>query len=155
MRGRKPKPTSLRILNGNAGKRPLNPDEPKPPAVIPKPPKMIQGEARKEWWRMGRLLYDAGLLTKIDGPALTAYCQPWATYCEAWEEIRRSGLVIKSSKNQPMINPFLKVANIAQAQWTRMLIEFGLTPSSRSRVHVEKPVEESEFQKLMNRGKPA
>jgi P27 family predicted phage terminase small subunit len=80
--------------------------------------------------------YDAGLLTKIDSSALVAYCQTYARWCEAEEEIRRTGTVIKSTKGQPMVIPFLKVANIAWQQWTRMLTEFGMSPSSRSRVTV-------------------
>jgi P27 family predicted phage terminase small subunit len=136
MRGRKPKPTRIKVLSGNPGKRPLPKNDVKPPREIPRPPPILQGLARKEWWRMAPLLYDAGLLTKIDVPALATYCQCYARWCEAEEEIRRSGTVIKSSKGQPMVSPFLKVANIALQQLMRMLVEFGMSPSSRSRVTV-------------------
>jgi hypothetical protein len=34
MRGRKPKPTYLKLLNGNPGKRPLNEQEPKPQPAL-------------------------------------------------------------------------------------------------------------------------
>jgi P27 family predicted phage terminase small subunit len=99
------------------------------------------------------VLYEAGLLTQIDVPALVAYCQSYATWCEAQQEIRRSGTVIKSSKGQPMLSPFLKVANVAWQQWTHILTEFGMTPSSRSRVIIENPAaEKDEFEKFLNRG---
>jgi len=35
MRGRRPKPTRLKMLTGNPGKRPLNGNEPRPAAAVP------------------------------------------------------------------------------------------------------------------------
>jgi P27 family predicted phage terminase small subunit len=113
----------------------------------------LQGLARKEWLRMAPLLYDAGLLTKIDVTALATYCQCYARWCEAEEEIRRTGTVIKTTKGQPMLSPFLKVANIALQQLMRMLVEFGMSPSSRSRVTVAKGTrKEDEFEKFLTSG---
>src|SRR5258708_5182575 len=80
MRGRKPKPTRIKILSGNPGKRPLPKNDVKPPKQIPRPSPILQGLARKEWWHIAPLLYDAGLLTKIDVPALATYCQCYARW---------------------------------------------------------------------------
>ena len=49
MAGRKPKPTSLKVLEGNPGKRQLNPNEPKPDASVPKCPAWLSKEAKREW----------------------------------------------------------------------------------------------------------
>lgn len=38
IRGKKPKPTNLKILEGNPGKRPLNLNEPKPIPIAPECP---------------------------------------------------------------------------------------------------------------------
>src|SRR2546430_8262758 len=35
MRGRRPKPTRIKALTGNPGKRPLNPHEPRPEPALP------------------------------------------------------------------------------------------------------------------------
>ena len=156
MRGRKPKPTRIKMLSRNTGKRPLPKDELKPPPEVPRPPSILQGLARKEWRRIAPLLYDAGLLTKIDATMLAAYCQVYARWCEAELEIRRTGTVIKSSKGQPMVSPFLKVANVSLQQMTRMLAEFGMSPSSRSRVTIAiAPPEDDEFEKFLRRNKQA
>jgi P27 family predicted phage terminase small subunit len=136
MRGRKPKPTNLKLLQGKPGHRALPLNEAKLTPTVPEPPEVIQGTALAEWHRITPLLHGAGLLTVIDGPALAAYCQSYATWVEAQEEIRRSGTVIRSLHNQPMVSPYVKVANVAWQQWTRMLTEFGMSPSSRSRVKV-------------------
>ena len=46
MRGRRPKPTRLKMLTGNPGKRPLNHDEPRPEAAIPECPPELGPVAR-------------------------------------------------------------------------------------------------------------
>ena len=77
MRGRRPKPTALKKLQGNPGRRPLNTAEPKPPrarAVPPCPP-YLEGEARREWHRMAPMLSASGMMSLADATALAAYCQ--------------------------------------------------------------------------------
>ena len=44
-RGRKPKPTALKVLEGNPGKRPLNENEPKPERKAPECPSWLEPEA--------------------------------------------------------------------------------------------------------------
>jgi len=43
MRGRRPKPSRIKALTGNPGKRPLNAQEPRPEPALPECP---QGSAR-------------------------------------------------------------------------------------------------------------
>jgi len=50
--GRKRKPTVLKVLEGNPGKRPLNKNGPKPKPVAPKTPKHLNSVAKKEWKRV-------------------------------------------------------------------------------------------------------
>lgn len=51
-RGRKPKPTAMKVLEGNPGKRQLNSKEPKPVKKAPRCPNWLEDEAKKEWKRM-------------------------------------------------------------------------------------------------------
>ena len=51
-----------------------------------------------------------------------------------------------------MVSPFLKVANIAWQQWTRMLTEFGMSPSSRSRVTVADATAADPFEEFLKGG---
>jgi P27 family predicted phage terminase small subunit len=135
MRGRKPTPTTLKLLRGNPGKRALNMNEPKLTPELPQPPGFLQGVALEEWHRIAPLLHGAGLLTALDAEALAVGCQSYANFVEATEKIRERGTVVVY-EGRPMPNPYLRVMNAALQQWTRMLIEFGMTPSSRSRVKV-------------------
>ena len=74
-RGRKPKPTAIKELEGNPGKRPLNDAEPKPAKKAPPCPKWLEPEAKKEWRRLSKQLEQIGVLTEVDQAAFASYCQ--------------------------------------------------------------------------------
>ena len=59
-RGRTPKPTALKKLEGNPGKRPLNELEPMPRVSMLRCPNWLEPEAKKEWRRLAPVLIDAG-----------------------------------------------------------------------------------------------
>lgn len=134
MRGRKPTPTRLKDLLGS--KRPRNPTEPHPQPATPPLPRHLDAEAAREWRRMVKELRALGLLTRIDRAALAAYCVNWSRWVSAENVLRQSGLVVKSADGGLYQNPYLAVANRALREMHRFLVEFGMTPSSRSRLHV-------------------
>ena len=59
-RGRKPKPTAMKELEGNPGKHPLNTSEPKPNKKAPACPKWLEPEAKKEWRRLAKQMEAMG-----------------------------------------------------------------------------------------------
>ena len=93
---RKPKPTALKELEGNPGKRALNDKEPKPPKKAPRCPSWLEQEAKKEWRRMGKLLEQMGILTEMDMAAFAGYCQAYARWKEAEEFITQHGTMIRT-----------------------------------------------------------
>ncbi len=135
--GRRPRPTAAKRLDGNPGHRPLNQREPQPPKDMPECPAVLVGEARAEWDRMSAQLHRTGLLTAIDGAALTAYCIAWARVVEAQAKLQEYGSVIKSPNGCLMQSPYLAILNRALEQLMRAAVEFGMTPSSRSRVQTK------------------
>jgi len=60
--GRKPKPTAIKVLEGNPGKRSLNTQEPKPRKKAPRCPPWLEEEAKKEWKRMAKQMEQLGIL---------------------------------------------------------------------------------------------
>ena len=84
-RGRKPKPTAVKVLEGNPGKRGLNAGEPKPEKKAPRCPAWLEAEAKKEWKRMAKQMERLGILTEIDMAAFAGYCQAYARWKEAEE----------------------------------------------------------------------
>ncbi len=73
-RGPAPKPTRMKVLAGNPGKRPLNRREPQPKPGLPRCPAQLSEEAKREWKRISKELDRLGLLTVLDRAALSAYC---------------------------------------------------------------------------------
>jgi P27 family predicted phage terminase small subunit len=154
MRGRKPTPSKLRRLRGNPGRRPMPKNEAQPQISekVPRPPAYLVGAARKEWFKIAPLLHETGLLTKLDTRALEGYCVNYGRWVEAEEEIRRTGTVIRSPNGQPTISPYVRVSSDSYQAWTKALIEFGMTPSSRSRVTVTKPEKPDAFELFLRDG---
>jgi phage terminase small subunit len=50
MKGRKPKPTSIKKLEGNPGKRPFNTKEPRPNKVAPECPDWLLPDAQNDMY---------------------------------------------------------------------------------------------------------
>jgi P27 family predicted phage terminase small subunit len=137
MRGRKPKPTLTRRLEGNPGKRPLNEAEPVPPSGLPDCPDHLDDEARAEWFRTAAVLQEMGLLTRADRAALAAYCTVYSRWVQAEAHVRKFGTIVKSpDKGFPMKSPYLVIADQSLEAMRKLMVEFGLTPSSRSRIRV-------------------
>ena len=149
--GKRPKPTALKLLTGNPGKRPYNEHELKPTVAIPRAPSEISDRARVEWYKLAHQLADAGLVTELDKMALAGLVTSYVRWLEAQEGLVKTGLLIQGKDRVPVLNPLLRVSRDAQIEYTRLLGEFGLTPSSRSRLHVEPKEEVDEFEALMRR----
>ena len=135
MRGRKPKPTASKISQGNPGRRPLNTREPCPELGIPERPAHLGPEACAEWDRVTAILESQRIITKADRAALAAFCVAYGRWVEAELKVREQGMIVRSPKQgTPIQNPYLSIANNAMAQAMKMAPEFGMTPSSRSRL---------------------
>lgn len=139
--GRKPKPTNLKLVTGNRGKRAL----PKNEAVVenaePMPPAWLCDDAKVEWGRVCGQLFKVGLMTDIDRAALAAYCDAYATFAkcrralEAMEkESPGSSLTTMTTNGNVIQNPILGILNQARINLVKFAAEFGMTPSARSRV---------------------
>lgn len=128
MKGPPPKPTKLKLVTGNPGKRALNKSEPEPPPGDVECPDTLLGAAKEEWNRIAPILLEAGLFTKADRAALLCYCQAFANTVEYEKLCREVGPDLALAKG------FRKAATVAAGQVRAFAAEFGMTPASRSRV---------------------
>jgi P27 family predicted phage terminase small subunit len=167
VKGPRPKPIELRVIHGgkDAVER-IKARVPKPRRVLPRCPEYLTGEAAACWKRTAGDLYDAGLLTAIDRDALAAYCTAFARWREAEGVVEKRGTVmltaVKKDENGEVIgggnyvqNPYLSVANKAQEQMVKLMAEFGMTPSARTRVQVTKPTAKSAAKAAVDFGEDA
>lgn len=133
----KPRPAGLKILEGrgngrDSGGRPvkLTPGFTRLP---PEPPAFLGGSAREMWDQVVAELQRLQLLKPIDRAALTALCLTWDRLCEAQRIVERDGLVLETERG-PMKNPAILIVEAASKELRAWSAEFGLTPSSESRL---------------------
>lgn len=140
-RGPAPKPTALKILAGNPGKRALNSREPHPrvSARVPRVPNYLSDDAKRVWRKLAPRLHEAGLLTEVDVYALAQYCTLYARWRQAEKALASDGPVITTSNGNMVQSPWMGIANRALEMMNRLAREFGMTPASRSRISVDAP----------------
>jgi P27 family predicted phage terminase small subunit len=133
VKGRKPVPTHLKLLRGNPGKRPLPENQPTPEPGAAMPDYLSPGAA-SHWPAVASELDAAGVLTRLDQTALALYCETFVRWRHATDHVAQHGPVIVSPSGLERLSPYLVIADRASEQMLKLLTEFGMTPSSRSRV---------------------
>lgn len=133
--GPPPKPTALKLLAGNPGKKSLPKNEVRPRPALPDLPKHLATEARAEWERLGPVLVRLKLLTRLDRAAFAAYCQAWARHVEAEEQLAKASPLAFTHNGYPIVNPWQTISKQAVDQMAKFLGEFGLTPAARTRIN--------------------
>lgn len=140
MRGRKRTPTSLKMLRGTYRSDRAIPNEPRPTVLADlEPPPDMPPEAAAHWRRLVPLLTGARVMTELDTDALRLLCDACMRYDEANAQLHKYGMVIKAPSGFPIQSPYLAIANKAHEQICKLLVEFGLSPSSRTRVAATPP----------------
>jgi len=134
-KGRKTKPTAIKRLEGNLGRRKINENEPAPELILPPAPADLTDVGRAKWDELAALLFNQGVLTEMDLEMLTLFCQEFENYTDARKNIKSfGGPVLKTDKGNPIQNPYLSIANQCKNNMLKILLEFGMSPASRSKV---------------------
>jgi P27 family predicted phage terminase small subunit len=123
----------LKQLKGNPGNRPIK-EEPQVTMGAPTPPDDLKGEAFAEWSRIVPDLNRAGLLAEIDRGYLVAYCEAWASFCEARESLHENGALIAGRDGGVVRNPAAMVMKDSLDMMLKFGAKFGLSPIDRARL---------------------
>jgi P27 family predicted phage terminase small subunit len=157
MPGPAPKPTALKLIQGNAGKRKINRAEPKF-AGAPECPEWLTEVAKTEWNRIVAELAALDMLRAVDSASLAAYCLSYARWRSAEEIVDAEGQTVQepvTNKTGDVVgfkikrHPATTIAKDALASMLRASALFGFDPSSRSRLSVGEPTEADPFTKFM------
>ena len=130
-RGPKPKPTELRVLEGNPSKRPLNAEEPKASGEAVCPAHLSEDAAAI--WAVIMESLPPGLISAADMPLLAAYCEAWSAHKAAVEALQRDrdligGNLVRNDKPSPYLRIMDQTAKTMASLSTRL----GLSPADRS-----------------------
>ncbi len=139
-KGRKPTPTGIKRLRGSRINKANAGAEPGYAGSVPGCPEHLTEEAAAEWHRVvSEMKHIPGLLSRVDRGALAAYSQAWARWVEAENGITAGGAVLGDDPAKIRTSPWVGISAKAQRQMLSFASEFGLTPASRTRIHVQAP----------------
>ena len=166
--GRPPKPTALRLLSETPEtKRKRHTfDDIQPDSAIPKTPKILTGEARKEWNRVTKQLHQYGLISELDVQVLVTYCVAVQMRKSMYSIIQKAEIETEDGQTltgeaayfygrNSQTCPEYKAMTQANEQISKIASMFGMTPCSRVGMRITKPEEPSELEKMIaeaNRG---
>lgn len=159
MKGRKPLPTNLKVVRGTAKPHRLDNQEPKPEKLSnPEPPATLSADARKHWQTVTGILEHSGVLTAMDQDALAMYCELYSQWVEANRMIQSKGMVLADPRyvgkttpdgqrmTVPMVSPYFKTSMKLAEQMKHLLCEFGMTPSSRTKIHASSDKPDDDYE---------
>jgi P27 family predicted phage terminase small subunit len=147
IRGRPPKSSKLRALEGNPGKRPLNEREPQPTGPLVKPD-FVTGEAASEWDRVVGAM-PPGLYTAADAPVLAVYCVAWVLFRNSLAQVAREGMTATGSMGQKIAHPSLATVAKQSEIILRASDRLGMSPVARARLEVGDQPQASKFDGLL------
>ncbi len=132
-RGPPPKPTAQKKAEGTYRASRASRNELAPKPGVPDRPNWLDAEGRREWDKVVPQLEALGVLATIDAAMLADYCSAQALAVKATRIYQRQGPQV-TVNGQKQRHPMIKVAQEARAQARLFAGEFGLSPSSRSRI---------------------
>ena len=139
--GRKPLPVEIHEMQGSYKKNPQRRKDSPKGSGRPQKPRHLDGIAAKEWTRIVKLLDKMGVLSETDAPTIEQYCEAYSDWRLAKEKVLKSGIAIVSKDKAGNViarrNPFMIEKRQAAKQCAQILIELGMSPSSRTRLQVE------------------
>jgi P27 family predicted phage terminase small subunit len=104
----------------------------------------LSEKARAAWDHLAPMLDRMGVLTEADELALQLLCEAYADYRAAREVLQALGSNYYETTTQTggtmyRLHPAVSVMQEADRRLRSWLVEFGKTPSARSRVQITKP----------------
>ena len=137
----RPVPTALKIVRGTDQPCRVNPDEPVIASdKIIRPPH-VKGAAKKFWEQFVPTMQAAGIISNADVPGIEALCRKYAEWNQYQKAAERDGLIIMKVNGDLVASPYISLAQKSFDSFRLMLTEFGMTPSSRTKVSTIKPKE--------------
>ncbi len=133
-RGPKPKPTAVRIFEGDPGRLlPKREGEVVPASgeICPMPPEWLGSVGASVWTLVAPRLYAVGCLTVNDERLLSQYCEAWEDFFRARELIEAEGTTQTNDKGMQSSHPAVKQKRDATLLIKQIGGEFGMSPAAR------------------------
>lgn len=155
VKGRRPTPTSLKLVQGTRREDRVNDDEPIPPAGEIIRPAWLKKHAAESWDELAPAAIEMGVLTTADVQTFAAMCTSHGEMKQLYAFLLRKGRSYKAITEHGFImrtRPEVAMLAEARKSYKSYAVEFGLSASSRARV--KKPKEtgrDDPLKKLLSR----
>ena len=149
---RRPKPTGIRLVEGNKGRKKINGNEPRYKHELPEPPPILDETGLLEWRRAGDILVGFKVLTEADMAVFAGYCfsyQEWIRLCKIIREKELAAIVQRTPNGMMVESAISTAASKYYKQMLKAAVELGLTPSSRTRISADNTGTLSPFEQDM------
>lgn len=139
MAGRPPKPSALKLIEGNRGKRAGNRREPEPILLNDlEPPAHLPEHVAAVWRELAPKLRRAQLLTEIDAPLLELTASAIATHRLTMTKTADGKVMMRNEETGSVsLSPWVLLQSMSHKQAMAALREWGATPAARSRVMID------------------
>ena len=118
---------------------------PRPAVVKPTAPEGLNEKALAMWKKLSPIICEMGIYTAADELALRMLCESYALYVEACDDIDAKGTYItqvnRTGNEYYTDNPSVKARGKYWREVVEVCRQFGMTPVSRTGLHVGKPEE--------------
>ena len=143
MKGRKPRPTHLRLVSGTLKPRDSKRSEPKPSGDLFAPPPGLSAR-QKIIWADAIASAPRGLLKMIDGPLLHIWVIASDSHERAARELlkttkQRKPLLSRARNGRLSASPYLRIMDTQAAIMLRVAGELGFSPAARTRIETPVP----------------
>ena len=131
--GRRPKSTNRKRIEGNPGRRPLNPDEPIAKVGLPKAQSFLCGEARRFYYRLGKQLVAEKRMAVVYQPTFVVLCLAWGWVAKATLKLEDEGAIVTTPTGFVRVSPWLDILTRSEATVLKASSEFGISPTSQAK----------------------
>ncbi len=155
-RGTKPKPTDQKKAAGTWRADRNFADELTfdPLTETPNAPEFLGDYGKQEWDRVVTQLKARGVLTETDLSLVTAYCLEMQEYYADRDAVKKEKYITltnKAGEEYLTAHPAVNSGNKHLANALKIAVEFGFTPSSRTRISVGKAKDENPDEEKLRR----
>ena len=150
MRGRKPKAREVQIVEGRDKKNPqrFRNEVPETSNEEPIMPIYFDATAQEAWQTIKAVFTMSGMWSSSYQVPIELYCETYSNYRRSLELVRISGQALRIENDDGTVtikrNPYSVELHRYKEELIKLSIEFGLTPSSRSRIALQKDMDDKD-----------
>lgn len=120
--------------------------------IIPKPPENFNGYSKAKWEELAPIFVEKNMMSPADLSAFELLCRHYGDAMNLYDAIiEKDGSFANyfSGRNSQTMGEYLAYHK-AISSYTKMLIEFGLTPASKKKVPTQEIIIEDTISKMLS-----